>query len=257
MPRLRPALEALLLALALAGCAGTPPAGLPLVAQAESEKPSLAIMGTIPIYWGEAAGVTELIGGGANAHWARAELERRYRLVPVDYLSEEALAGQSRLLLAQPRGLTPEENVALDAWVRQGGRLLLFTDPMMTGESRFGIGDRRRPQDVALLSPILAHWGIELQFDDMQDSGLATREIAGTPVPINLAGRFAVDADAANRCSLAAMSVFVECELESGAIRAFADAAVLDFAGPWPGAGEALEQFLDQAFGQTGENAGR
>ena len=50
--------------------------------------------------------------------------------------------------------------------MRGGGRVLLFADPMLTRHSAFALGDRRRPQDVVLLSPILARWRLELQFDE-------------------------------------------------------------------------------------------
>ena len=67
-------------------------------------------------------------------------------------------------MMIQPRPLSPQENVALDNWVAAGGRLLLFADPALTEDSAFAIGDRRRPQDVVLLSPILARWGLELEL---------------------------------------------------------------------------------------------
>ena len=88
------------------------------------------------------------------------------------------LSHVTRLLLAQPRALSGPENVALDAWVRGGGHLLLFADPMMTGESRFGIGDRQRPQDVILLSPILNRWCRDPQFDQNQPQWPDLRELA-------------------------------------------------------------------------------
>jgi len=219
-------------------------------------------MGTVPIYWGEAADFSELIGGESEPHWARQVLERQYCLAPLDFLDEEALAGHSRLLLAQPRGLAPAENVALDAWVRRGGRLLLFADPMMTGHSLYGIGDRRRPQDVALLSPILRHWGLELAFDPDQPGGLQTGEFAGRHVPVNLAGQVSVmEPDAGEgastaQCTPESSGVGVHCRLGEGSIVVLADAALLDHDGPWAGAPEALEYLADLAFCKAGEIAG-
>src|SRR5690606_38800476 len=148
-------------------------------------------MGTLPLYWGEADGLGDLLDAGGDAHWARAVLERDYRLLPLDWLGEAGIARVRLLLLAQPRPLAPEENVALDAWVRGGGRLLLFADPMLTGESRFAVGDRRRPQDVALLSPILDHWGLVLEFPEDQPAVTRQIEAAGEAIPVRLAGRFA------------------------------------------------------------------
>ncbi len=226
-------------------------------APADLPRPALAIMGSVPILWGEAADVDELIGGSYRAHWARAVLEQDWRLVPLDALDQAALAGQSRLLLAQPRGLSPQENVALDAWVRQGGRLLLLADPWMTGESRFGLGDRRRPQDVALLSPILARWGLVLEFDADQPAGPAVRAVAGYSVPVELAGRFmARGGPDGARCDLSGEGILARCRLGEGQIVLFADAALLDLAGPRPGSTEALQWLVGRAFAQTGEIAG-
>lgn len=238
----------------LAGLAG------PILAQDSAQdvadpRPVLALMGTIPIYWGEADGLTDLLAGAGEGHWARGVLERRFSLEPVSYLSAEALAGHGLLLLAQPRALSPQENVALDAWVRGGGRLLLFADPMMTGESRFNIGDRRRPQDVTLLSPILAHWGLDLRFDEDQEDGLRAVELPGAALPVRLTGAFAPLAQDAP-CRLMAEDVVAHCEVGAGAALIVADAAMLDIEGPWPGAEGALGTLTALLAGEAGEIAG-
>ena len=185
---------------------------------APPELPELGLMGTIPIYWGEAEGFGELLNGAGSGHWARARLEAGYRLRPLDALGDEDLAGLDFLLLAQPRALSPAENVALDKWVRGGGRLLLFADPMLTGESRFAIGDRRRPQDVILLSPILGHWGLALEFDEDQAAGYALLPAAGASIPVNLPGAFALR-EGETECALAAANVLADCEIGSGRAR--------------------------------------
>jgi hypothetical protein len=218
--------------------------------------PELGLMGTIPIYWGESARFGDLLGGKGQPHWARAELERSYRLEPVDMLDDAALAKLDYLLLAQPRALSPAENVALDKWVRGGGKLLLFADPLMTGGSLYAIGDRRRPQDVILLSPILAHWGLELQFVEDENPGYATREIAGAGVPVNLPGRF-VPAGAERDCTLAGNGLLARCTIEGGTATILADAAVLDPEAPRAEAASALKRLMTLAFGRGGDRAGK
>jgi hypothetical protein len=217
-----------------------------------ADLPALALMGTIPVYWGEADEFADLLNGGGASHWARPQLEAHYRLQPLDSLSADALAPFTRLLMAQPRTLSPAENVALDGWVRGGGRLLLLADPLMTGESRFGIGDRRRPQDAALLSPILGHWGLDLAFDDSAAPILTSADAGGIAVPVNLPGRLTAreggDCTVVGRDSLAA-----RCRLGAGEVLVIADAALLDHAGPYPGAPEAFESLLARAFGDFGE----
>jgi hypothetical protein len=227
-----------------------------VVEDGASDRPELGLMGTIPIYWGEAGDFGELVAGGQDAHWARTRLEADYRLSPLDTLDEASLAGIDLLMLAQPRALSPAENVALDTWVRGGGKLLLFADPMLTGESRFAIGDRRRPQDVILLSPILDHWGLALAFDEDRAAGPALVRAAGTAIPVNLPGSLAVG-EGDSDCAILAGDVLVECRIGRGSALVLADAALLDLHGPHPGAGEALDWLAGRAFAVTGETTGR
>lgn len=217
--------------------------------------PKLGLMGSIPIYWGEVEGVGELLGGDVAPHWARAQLEREYRLQPLDTLSNDSMAGLDLLLLAQPRALSPTENVALDAWVRAGGRLLLFADPMMTGHSRFAIGDRRRPQDVILLSPILDHWGLRLEFDIERAPGVVLIETDGTAIPVNLPGQFAPGAGDSG-CAIDANAILARCRVGAGRAIVLADAALLDLHDVHPAASRALDWLLDNAFAPNGESAG-
>ena len=220
------ALAALALASALAAgaCRAAPePAPQP---ERHAEKPALGLMTTLPLLWGEAADVGELLAADGSASWVRGEIERRYAIEPLDTLDSAALDRIDRLVLAQPRALSPAENVALDGWVRGGGRLLLFADPMLTRPSRYPVGDRRRPQDVVLLSPILSHWGLELMFDDDAPEGERMVEIAGVGVPINLAGRFGLAPG--SQCDLEVGGTLARCTIGVGEVVLLADAAVLD-----------------------------
>ncbi len=209
------------------------------------QRPELGLMATIPLYWGEERAFGDALSGEGTAHWARAQIENRYRLRPLDTLGEDSLAGLEFLLLAQPRALTGAENVALDAWVRAGGHLLLFADPLLTGESRFPIGDRRRPQDVVLLSPILSHWGLRLEFDEDQLAGFALTAGA-PPIPVNLPGKLVAD----GACAIESGGVLARCAIGEGSVLILADAAVLDLHEPHPAAPAALDWLLDEGFGR-------
>ena len=213
-------------------------------------------MGTIPIYWGEAGSIRRSLGGKTAPHWARGVLEAAYALRPIDYLDAVALAGVDDLLLAQPRALSGEENVALDAWVRGGGHLLLFADPMMTGRSRFALGDRRRPQDVALLSPILAHWGLAMDFDPQAPAGVELLQTEDLVIPVDLPGHFAVTGDMP-ACRLSADGVLAHVRSGRGSATILADAALLDLYDPDSLAAAALQGLVRQAFAPAGESAGR
>ncbi len=218
-----------------------------------SERPALALFTTMPIYWNEAADVADLLNDRAPPHWARLEIERDRVLAPVDVLTEDTLRPYGDLLMAQPRALSPAENVALDEWVRGGGRLLLFADPMLTSHSAYAIGDRRRPQDVALLSPILARWGLRLEFDQAQAAGERMAAFGDVALPVELAGSFALgptEKDAPSECELLADGLAAQCAIGQGHALILADAALLDRdGGDQAMRGKALSRLMAEAYG--------
>lgn len=217
---------ALAASLGAAACHGAPEPQRSPESSDTLTRPALGLMTTLPLIWGEAEDIGEMLGPGAAAGWVRQALDRSYALKPLDTLDTNALAGLDRLVLAQPRVLSPAENVALDAWVRGGGSLLLFADPMLTRHSRFPIGDRRRPQDVILLSPLLNHWGLDLRFDEDQPAGERIVEVGGVALPVNVAGAFSLRPG--NACILEAEGVMARCRIGKGRVLVVADAAVLD-----------------------------
>jgi len=212
-------------------------------ADAPGHRPELGLMGTIPLYWGEEGAFGDRLSGKATHHWARAQLEAHYTLHPLDTLTTQSLAGLDLLLLAQPRALSGPENVALDDWVRAGGHVLLFADPLVTGESRFPIGDRRRPQGAILLSPILGHWGLRLEFDDTQTEGVT---LAAGQIPVDLPGAFVAEG---GDCTVDWGGLLARCAIGKGRVLALADSAVLDLYDPDPAAPAALGRLLDESFG--------
>ena len=136
---------------------------------------TLGLYTSLPIAWNESADIGSLLASDGPIHWALPVLKSHGEFVPLDTLAASdgtlPLPQDATLVLAQPRPLSPQENVALDDWVRKGGHVLLLADPMLTAESAFAPGDPRRPQDIAMLSPILARWGLELEFDEAQEAG--------------------------------------------------------------------------------------
>lgn len=194
----------------------------------------MGLFTSLPLLWSESDGVAGQLGGEEPAHWAVRTLQARGSIVPLDTLAGlddrlRAPASESALLVvAQPRPLSPDENLALDAWVRAGGHVLLFADPMLTRESRFALGDPRRPEAIAMLSPILAHWGLHLEFDEAQAPGERTVETGDLALPVNLPGRFAPAP--ASTCRIEAEGVIARCSTGAGSVLAVADAAVFDAA---------------------------
>ncbi len=214
------------LAVALSACGGA--AREP---EAQPGPPVIGLVTSLPIVWNESQDIVGMLADDAPPHWALGVLRAAGELRPLDTLADEQgrlpLPKGALLVLAQPYPLPPQDNVALDAWVKGGGRVLLFADPMLTFESDYALGDRRRPQDIALLSPILTRWGIELRFDDEQESGEHLVGLEGMQLPVNLPGSFAIGDDRGN-CSLGAGGLAANCRIGAGQVLAIADAALLE-----------------------------
>lgn len=229
-----------LLGLALAAC-GPKPVEVPA-----SQALKIGLSTSLPLLWAESGDIRGQLAQQAPAHWAPGLLDEKGQVVPLDTLADAEgrvpLPQDGLLILAQPQALTPQENVALDAWVRGGGRLLLFADPMLTSHSAFPLGDPRRPQAIAMLSPILRHWGLELEFDADQPSGERLANAYEAQLPVDLPGRFRIAP--ATQCRPEADALVVECKIGEGRMIAIADAALFD--GDDAGRAAALGALIDR-----------
>ncbi|RDC59339.1 hypothetical protein HME9302_00526 [Alteripontixanthobacter maritimus] len=233
------------------------------------ERERIGLMTSLPLYWPETRRFSDYLDDDTPPHWVRARLEERYRLEPLDTLAFQPIAGSegtgrkgngregggplaglSGLILAQPAGLTPAEYVALDNWVRGGGRVLVFADPMLTGHSGYPIGDPRRPQDAVLISPILTRWGLELTFDAAQAEGRSLVSLPdGAKLPVELFGTWLnndppggeqVSQQGNAECSIMAEGLLADCAIGKGRALLIADAALLET--PHEGEAGAREQ---------------
>lgn len=241
----RPSPEALaaaaLLALLVAGCDRAPAAPAPQESAVPREK--LGLMTSLPIYWPLGAGVADIAAGRAPVPWQRAALEQAFVLEPLDTLSPipgltpdapetDPLAGLDRLAVIQPRGLSPADNVALDDWVRGGGRLLLVLDPLLTGEYDLPLGDPRRPADTALIPPVVARWGLKVSVPsaDTPESDYGTRDLpGGIALPFAQPGQIEILPDGARTCALAnGQSIMATCRIGKGRVTLLADAALFE-----------------------------
>lgn len=129
--------------------------------------------------------------------------------------------------------------------------MLIFADPLLTGPSRFHLGDRRRPQDVVLLSPILRRWGLELMFDPDQLSGEREVPVADRVVIVSQAGSFQkVDSSAPSDCTVEAEGLLADCRIGSGRALIVADAAIFDQPRDQAETRAALEALARRAFHQ-------
>lgn len=212
---------------------------------ARSDAP-IALFSSVSLLFADGAGLTL----DAPPPWPRAVIAQHGKPVPLDSLvgvgKSDPLSGIDRLVMAQPRALSPAENVALDAWVRAGGRLLLLADPMYTGHSPFALGDQRRPQAIVVLSPLLGHWGLRLDFDDRQAGGEHRASAMGLALPVDLPGRFSITSG--SDCRLWDEGLVATCKIGKGRVYAVADATVIDPEGDDTAHAKALSGLLDAAF---------
>ena len=221
MPRLSLSVF-LALGLLAAACGNGAPSG-----EAEEAKRPLGLFTSLPLVWGESEDIGGLLAADNTPDPARTALEEDYVLVPLDLLSAEALAPLREVLMAQPRVLSPAENVALDDWVRAGGRVVIFADPLLTRHSRYSIGDKRRAQDVVLIAPILARWGLALA----EESPLSGEKAAvlGETVAVREAGQLSlVPHEAPADCVIRDGGLVARCTIGSGRATVVADAALFD-----------------------------
>lgn len=148
------------------------------------------------------------------------------RLTPVARIDVEGLKAFDRLMIAQPRRLAPEELVAIDAWVRGGGRAVLFDDPWLVWPDAPPQGDRRAPPLSSMLDPLIGHWGLRLEPADLTRPQPERRFLGGGAlVIVDRASRFAVKTGS---CRVEQGGLMALCRIGRGAVRLVADTDMLD-----------------------------
>ena len=193
----------------------------PTEPRASAERPLLLLLTGLPLVWGE-GGAFDPASRPAAAYSA---LQREFDIRPIDYVDVRSLAGARLMLVAQPRLLEPGELVALDAWVRDGGRALILADPDLRWPTRLPVGDHRRPPPASLLAPLLGHWGLaldeaagpDLLDEQVEDRSETRRLILAAP------GRLAARGD----CRRGAFAWLATCALGAGQVIVVADADLL------------------------------
>ena len=201
------AMTATLALLALVGCrAGTTQA---------ADKPEVYVLTSLPLLFREGFGLEPAKSQAAIF------LRDHYRLKPIDLPSQ--LPNGGVLLAAQPRALPAEELVALDAWLRGGGKLLLFADPLLEWPSARPLGDRLRPPVSFADTGLLAHWGLRLDAPDAR--GLKEVQYDGYELAYVSPGRLV---KVGGECVVESDAILASCRLGKGQATIVADADLLN-----------------------------
>ena len=180
-------------------------------APAETPKPTVHVLTSLPLIFDEGFGLEPAKGDAATL------LREKFILKPIDLPSQ--LPRGAVLFAAQPRALPAEELVALDKWVRDGGKLLLLADPMLEWPSERPMGDKLRPPVSFADTGLLAHWGLRLDAPDQRGLQRFPSEMANvdTLSPgrlVKLGGECSDDTD----------GISASCRLGRGEVLIIADA---------------------------------
>lgn len=222
---------ALLVAIAL-WLASTRAGPAPLPPRPAKERPTLLLITSLPLVFGEDFSLRN------NGSPALKALETRYRVATISVTDPSELAKARLLLMAQPLAQPAEDLVALDSWVRSGGRLLLLADPMLEWPSNRPLGDPLRPAGMFMDTGLLAHWGLRLDSPD--ERGRKVEELGGFDVLTDSPGLLS------GKCRIAADRLVAHCTIGKGRATVVADADLLDVDALGRGAGHNLDGLLEE-----------
>ena len=188
----------------------------PLPPRAAKDRPTLLLLTSLPLVFGEDFSLHD------NGSPALAALETRYRVVPISVAEPAELAKGRLLFMAHPLAQPAEDLVALDEWVRGGGRVLLLADPDLEWPSKRPLGDQLRPSPMFMDTGLLAHWGLRLDAPDKH--GLEQSKLGGFSVLTDSPGRLS------GRCPIDPDGLVAHCAIGKGRATIIADADLLDTA---------------------------
>ena len=186
----------------------------PLPARPPAQRPVLLLLTSLPLLFNEDF---SLSGGGSAAV---ERLQTRYKIVPISVTDAAELGKGGLLLMAHPLAQPAEDLVALDEWVRRGGRVLLFADPMLEWPSKRQLGDPLRPPPMFMDTGLLAHWGLRLDAPD--ERGPAVRRLDGFDVLTSSPGELA------GTCDISSDRLVARCRIGKGKATVIADADLLN-----------------------------
>src|SRR3546814_4879137 len=114
--------------------------------------------------------------------------------------------------------------VAIDAFVRGGGRAVVLADALSGWPARHPLGDPRNPPVTSLLTPLLQHWGLVLAAAPSADHEIQPVDVEGFRLRLVSAGRFA---RSSSQCQAFAGHNILRCPIGEGEAWLVGDAHLL------------------------------
>jgi hypothetical protein len=204
----------------------------PLPPRQAGERPTLLLLTSLPLVFGEDFSIQ---GNGSPALKA---LQSRYQVVPISVADPPELGKAQLLLMAHPLPQPAEDLVALDAWVRRGGRVMLLADPMLEWPSKRPLGDLLRPPAMFMDTGLLGHWGLRL--GPPGERGPRVEKLGGFDVLTDSPGALF------GRCAISADRLVAHCRIGRGEATIVADADLLDTGQLGPKAKHNMDGLLEE-----------
>lgn len=198
-------------------------------AAAPADAPAVTMLTGLPLRWSGGSDIAAMIAEGTNDDPALARLTAAGPVSLVDSLVDHVPPPGGALLLAHPRALAPQELVAIDAFVRGGGRAVVLADALSGWPGRHPLGDPRNPPVTSLLTPLLDHWGVGLAAASTGEEEALAVDVDGSRLRMFSAGRFD---RVPPSCRAFAGKRAVRCPVGAGEVWLIGDADLL-FAPLW------------------------
>lgn len=159
-------------------------------AAAQARAPAATMLTGLPLRWSGGGDIAAMIAKGVNDDPALVRLTAAGPVSLVDSLADHVPPPGGALLLAHPRALAPRELVAIDAFVRGGGRAVVLADALSGWPARHPLGDPRNPPVTSLLTPLLDHWGVALAPAPAAEVATLPADVHDARLNLFSAGRF-------------------------------------------------------------------
>ncbi len=191
----------------------------------------IQLMTSLPIVWGEGASMESILSGATESAPIYTHWRGKYDISAVDSFEALESSATDVVILAQPPAMDPADIAALDAWIRDGGKAIILTDPLLLWPTELSLGDKSRPLTSGLLSPLLNYWGLELLAPDADGAGQVVLEFPEATITTVGIGTFkplsGKSASHAN-CALSQANVIARCNVGEGRAIIIADADFLN-----------------------------